>query len=192
MPAATRLSRWRRIIVENLHFHDTRGARIEDDHHDETSRAPSNVVRIVHYRSNEFIKTGQGIMSAGEHTLITEILWMARVMHCGERLRSWGPMGICRHQQPMSYNAIKTSGPKIAMGLGWQLLSKSTVADITRRTSIFTMLIEGNAGFIESSWDYDWPPFRQEIYNWRVSFNVCYDGQSWLFLLAPMHWHLFR
>ena len=44
---------------------------------------------------------------------------------------------------------------------------------------------EGNAGFIESSWDYDWPRYRQEIHNWRVSFNVCYDGQSWLFMLAP-------
>jgi hypothetical protein len=46
---------------------------------------------------------------------------------------------------------------------------------------------EGNAGFLESSWEYDYLPFVQEVHNLRVAFNVSVDGQAWLYLWAPCH-----
>ena len=140
-------------------------------------------------RNNEFIKTGQGIMSAGEHTLITEnyldgpsyALWRTSKS-------SWGPMGIHLNigNQEVSYNTIKNFGTKDSP---WGSDGGAIEIDCGRyhkkNIYIHHNYSEGNAGFIESSWDYDWPRYRQEIYNWRVSFNVCYDGQSWLFMLAP-------
>ena len=71
------------------------------------------------------------------------------------------------------------------MGIGWWSDRDRLWAISQKNILIHHNYSEGNAGFIESSWDYDWPRYRQEIYNWRVAFNVCYDGQSWLFLLAP-------
>jgi hypothetical protein len=46
---------------------------------------------------------------------------------------------------------------------------------------------EGNAGFIESSWEFDYNPFVQEVHNLRVAFNVSFDAQDWLYLWAPCH-----
>ena len=140
-------------------------------------------------RNNEFIKTGQGIMSAGEHTLITKnyldgpsyALWRTSKS-------SWGPMGIHLNigNQEVSYNTIKNFGTKDSP---WGSDGGAIEIDCGRyhkkNIYIHHNYSEGNAGFLESSWDYDWPRYRQEIHNWRVSFNVCYDGQSWLFMLAP-------
>lgn len=128
-------------------------------------------------------------MSAGEHTLITEnyldgpsyALWRTSKS-------SWGPMGIHLNigNQEVSYNTIKNFGTKDSP---WGSDGGAIEIDCGRyhkkNIYIHHNYSEGNAGFIESSWDYDWPRYRQEIYNWRVSFNICYDGQSWLFMLAP-------
>ena len=179
------------IIVENLHFHDTPGeyvsARIIM-----TRLAALRIDRGADHcviRNNEFIKTGQGIMSAGEHTLITKnyldgpgyALWRTSKS-------SWGPMGIHLNigNQEVSYNTIKNFGTKDSP---WGSDGGAIEIDCGRyhKKNIFIHhnYSVGNAGFIESSWDYDWPRYRQEIENWKVSFNVCYDGQSWLFMLAP-------
>ena len=62
------------IIVENLHFYDTPGEHVSG----KIIMTKLAALRIEHgadhciIRNNEFIKTGQGIMSAGEHTLITK------------------------------------------------------------------------------------------------------------------------
>ena len=62
------------IILENLHFHDTPGENVSGM----IIMTRLAALRIEHgsdhciIRNNEFIKTGQGIMSAGEHTLITQ------------------------------------------------------------------------------------------------------------------------
>ena len=83
------------IIVENLHFHDTPGEHVSG----KIIMTRLAALRIEHgsdhciIRNNEFIKTGQGIMSAGEHTLITKnyldgpsyALWRTSKS-------SWGPM----------------------------------------------------------------------------------------------------
>ena len=85
------------LIVENLHFHDTPGERVSGMII-MTRLAALRIERGADHciiRNNEFIKTGQGIMSAGEHTLITEnyldgpsyALWRTSKS-------SWGPMGI--------------------------------------------------------------------------------------------------
>ena len=88
--------------------------------------------------------------------------------------------------QEVSYNTIKNFGTKDSP---WGSDGGAIEIDCGRfhkkNIYIHHNYSEGNAGFIESSWDYDWPRYRQEIHNWRVSFNVCYDGQSWLFMLAP-------
>ena len=62
------------IIVENLHFHDTPGEHVSGMII-MTRLAALRIERGSDHciiRNNEFIKTGQGIMSAGEYTLITE------------------------------------------------------------------------------------------------------------------------
>ena len=179
------------LIVENLHFHDTPGEYVSG-RIIMTRLAALRIDRGADHciiRNNEFIKTGQGIMSAGEHTLITEnyldgpsyALWRTSKS-------SWGPMGIHLNigNQEVSYNTIKNFGTKDSP---WGSDGGAIEIDCGRyhkkNIHIHHNYSEGNAGFIESSWDYDWPRYQQEIYNWRVSFNVCYDGQSWLFMLAP-------
>ena len=100
------------IIVENLHFHDTPGEHVSGLII-MTRLAALRIDRGSDHciiRNNEFIKTGQGIMSAGEHTLITEnyldgpsyALWRTSKS-------SWGPMGIHLNigNQEVSYNTIK-------------------------------------------------------------------------------------
>jgi len=179
------------IIAENLHFHDTPGEYVSGTII-MTRLAALRIDRGADHciiRNNEFINTGQGIMSAGEHTLITKnyldgpsyALWRTSKS-------SWGPMGIHLNigNQEVSYNTIKNFGTKDSP---WGSDGGAIEIDCGRyhkkNIYIHHNYSEGNAGFIESSWDYDWPRYRQEIYNWRVSFNVSYDGQSWLFMLAP-------
>ncbi len=179
------------IIVESLHFHDTPGEHVSGMII-MTKLAALRIDRGADHciiRNNEFIKTGQGIMSAGEHTLITKnyldgpsyALWRTSKS-------SWGPMGIHLNigNQEVSYNTIKNFGTKDSP---WGSDGGAIEIDCGRyhkkNIYIHHNYSEGNAGFLESSWDYDWPQYSQEVYNWRVSFNVCYDGQSWLFMLAP-------
>ena len=110
------------IIVENLHYHDTPGENVSGM----IIMTRLAALRIVHganhciIRKNEFIKTGQGIMSTGEHTLITEnyldgpsyALWRTSKS-------SWGPMGIHLNigNQEVSYNTIKNFGTKDSLSL---------------------------------------------------------------------------
>ena len=179
------------IIVESLHFHDTPGEHVSGMII-MTKLAALRIDRGADHciiRNNEFIKTGQGIMSAGEHTLITKnyldgpsyALWRTPKS-------SWGPMGIHLNigNQEVSYNTIKNFGTKDSP---WGSDGGAIEIDCGRyhKNNIYIHhnYSEGNAGFLESSWDYDWPQYSMEIHNWRVSFNVCYDGQSWLFMLAP-------
>ena len=94
--------------------------------------------------------------------------------------------------QEVSYNTIKNFGTKdspwgsdggaIEIDYGGSWFNRD---HHKRNIYIHHNYSEGNAGFLESSWDYDFPQYSQEVHNWRVSFNVCYDGQSWLFMLAP-------
>ena len=179
------------IIVENLHFYDTPGEHVSGMLI-MTRLAALRIDRGADHciiRKNEFIKTGQGIMSAGEHTLITKnyldgpsyALWRTSES-------SWGPMGIHLNigNQEVSYNTIKNFGTKDSpWGSDGGAIEIDSGRNHKKNIYIHHNYSEGNAGFLESSWDYDWPQYRQEIHDWRVSFNVCYDGQSWLFMLAP-------
>ena len=105
------------IIVESLHFHDTPGEHVSGMII-MTKLAALRIDRGADHciiRNNEFIKTGQGIMSAGEHTLITKnyldgpsyALWRTDKS-------SWGPMGIHLNigNQEVSYNTIKPGFPR--------------------------------------------------------------------------------
>ena len=178
-------------IVENLHFHDTPGEYVSGS----LIMSRLGAVRIDRYsdhciiRSNVFMKCGQGIVSAGEHTLITKnyldgpsfALWRTDSS-------SWGPMGIHLNigNQEVSYNTIKNHGTTDSpWGSDGGAIEIDNGFYHKNNIYIHHNYSEGNAGFLESSWDYDFPPYWQEVYNWRVSFNVCYDGQSWLFMLAP-------
>jgi hypothetical protein len=182
------------IIVETLHFHDTLGDPTTWAQYVMTTIGALRIRRGADHcivRNNVFTKCLQGIMSAGEHTLIT-----GNYMDCGLNApslwrsdsSSWGPMGmhinIGNHE--ISYNTIKNYGTSDSP---WGSDGGAIEIDYGsyHKTNIFIHhnYSEGNAGFIESSWDYDWPQYSQEAKDWRVSFNVCYDGQSWLFMLAP-------
>jgi len=185
-------------IVENLHFHDTPGEYVSSS----LIMTRLGALRINRgadhciIRSNVFTLCGQGIISAGQHTLITKnyldgpsyALWRTADS-------SWGPMGIHLNigNQEVSYNTIKnygtTDSPWGSDGGAIEIDYSGWFLDPGPwpKTNIYIHhnYSEGNAGFIESSWDFDFMPYGEEVYDWRVSFNVCYDGQSWLFMLAP-------
>ncbi len=185
-------------IVENLHFHDTPGEYVSSS----LIMTRLGALRINRgadhciIRSNVFMKCGQGIISAGQHTLITKnyldgpsyALWRSDDS-------SWGPMGIHLNigNQEVSYNTIKnygtTDSPWGSDGGAIEIDYSGWFLDPGPwpKTNIYIHhnYSEGNAGFIESSWDYDFMQYGEEARDWRVSFNVCYDGQSWLFMLAP-------
>lgn len=184
------------IIVENLYFLDTPG-----DSSPSASYVMSNIgaIRIRRYadhciiRNNTFMRCPQGIVSQGEYTLITSN-YMDRGLNAPALWRSanssWGPMGIHLNigNQEVSYNTIKNYGTTNSpWGSDGGAIEIDYGASGYHKQNIYIHhnYSEGNAGFIESSWDYDWPQYSQEVYNWRVSFNVCYDGQDWLFMLAP-------
>jgi hypothetical protein len=182
------------IIVENLHFHDTLGDPTTTASYVMTTIGALRIRKGADHciiRNNTFTKCLQGIMSAGEHTLIT-----GNYMDCGSNApslwrtadSSWGPMGIHINigNHEISHNTIKNYGTSDSP---WGSDGGAIEIDNGNyhKTNIYIHhnYSEGNAGFIESSWDYDWPQYKQEVKDWRVSFNVCYDGQSWLFMLAP-------
>ena len=121
-------------------------------------------------RKNEFIKTGQGIMSAGEHTLITEnyldgpsyALWRTSKS-------SWGPMGIHLNigNQEVSTTLLRILGPKTVLGLRRPNALLEIDCGRYHKKNIY---IHHNYSSLEmldsdeSSWDrFDWPRYRQEI-----------------------------
>ena len=105
------------IIVENLHFHDTPGEHVSGILIMTRLAALRIELGSDHcvIRNNEFIKTGQGIMSAGEHTLITKnYLYGPSYALWRTSKSSWGPMGIHLNigNHEVSYNTIKNFGTK--------------------------------------------------------------------------------
>jgi hypothetical protein len=152
-------------IVENLHFHDTPGEYVSSS----LIMTRLGAVRIDRasdhciIRSNVFMKCGQGIVSAGEHTLITQnyldgpsyALWRTDSS-------SWGPMGIHLNigNQEVSYNTIKNYGTKDSP---WGSDGGAIEIDYDgawfnrdhhkRNIYIHHNYSEGNAGFLESSWN---------------------------------------
>ena len=134
------------IIVENLHFHDTPGEHVSGMII-MTRLAALRIKEGANHciiRENEFINTGQGIMSAGEHTLITEnyldgpnyALWRTSKS-------SWGPMGIHLNigNQESRTTQLRTLGRKTAHGVLTAALSKLIAEDIIKRISTFTIII---------------------------------------------------
>lgn len=182
------------IIVENLHFHDTLGDPTSNATYVMTTIGALRIRRYADHciiRNNTFMRCPQGIMSAGEHTLIMSN-YMDRGLNAPALWRSanssWGPMGIHINigNHEVSYNTIKNYGTTDSpWGSDGGAIEIDNGNYHKQNIYIHHNYSEGNAGFIESSWDYDWPRYAQEVHNWRVSFNVCYDGQSWLFMLAP-------
>lgn len=184
------------IIVEKLHFLDTPG---DSSTYASYVMRHIGAIRILRYadhciiRNNTFMRCPQGIASQGEYTLITSN-HMDRGLNAPALWRSanssWGPMGIHLNigNQEVSYNTIKnygtTDSPWGSDG-GAIEIDYGASGYLKHNIYIHHNYSEGNAGFIESSWDYDYPQYGQEVHNWRISFNVCYDGQSWLFMLAP-------
>lgn len=184
------------VIIDGLHFHDTPGTR-------NARRISSlflmgaiyNMHGAMHnvIRNNVFMKCTKAIQSTGEYTLITKNymdgpshqLWITK-----NKKSSWGPMGIQLGigNQEVSYNTIKNyltlDSPYGSDGGAIELDDGRYHKD---NFYIHHNFSEGNAGFIESSWNADNNPFVQEVHNLRVSFNICHDGQAWLYMWAPCH-----
>ena len=184
------------IIVENLYFHDTPPT---DDPSEFGSiykmGAIFNMKGADHniIRDNTFSLCTKGIQSTGEYTLITgnyldgpsHPLWYE-----SKAESAWGPMGI-------------------HLGIGNQEISHNTILNYLTEQSPFGVdggaiefddgryhkdnlyvhhnFSQGNAGFFESSWEYDTPPMSQEVHNLRVAFNISNDGSHYLYLWAPTH-----
>lgn len=184
------------IIVENLHFHDTPPTRL--------SGRPQSIFRMGAIynmaganhniiRDNVFINCTKAIQSAGEFTLITNNLMDGpdHPMWTGEAaLHGWGPIAIQLGigNQEISYNTIKnyltTDSPYGSDGGAIELDDGRYHKD---NIYIHHNYTEGNAGFLESSWELDYLPMEQEVHNLRVAFNVSYDGQGWILMWAPCH-----
>ncbi len=183
------------LILDGLYFHDTpptqnydrlrsiflMGAVLNAD------GANHNIIR-----NNTFIHVTKGIQSTGEYTLITQNhiegvdfpLWW----NGGEN--GWGPIGIQMGigNQEVSYNTIKGF---LTTDSGYGSDGGAIELDDGRYHKdnfyIHHNYSEGNAGFLESSWLYDYKPYVQEVHNLRVAFNVNFDAQSWLYMWAPCH-----
>ncbi len=182
------------VVVEKLHFHDTPPTRNADRLKSifqmgaifNMHGARHNTIRL-----NTFTRCTKGIQSAGEFALITRNK-MDGVSHAlwnrpGAK-GAWGPIGI-------------------QLGIGNQEISHNTIRDYLtldspygsdggaielddgryhkRNIYIHHNHTEGNAGFLESSWKADYKPMVQKVYNLRVAFNVCCDGQSFVYMHAP-------
>ena len=180
------------LIVEQLHFHDTPGEYVPGWLIMTRNQRIEHGANHCVIRNNEFLNTGQGIMSANILSS-PRTIWRDPVALWRTEKSSWGPMGIHLNigNQEVSYNTIKNFGTSDSPWGSDGGLEIDCGRYHKKNILIHHNYSEGNAGFIESSWDYDWPRYRQEIYNWRVAFNVCYDGQSWLFLGAVQR-NLFR
>ena len=184
------------IIVENLYFHDTPPTRL--------AGRPQSIFRMGAVynmaganhniiRNNVFIHCTKAIQSAGEFTLITHNyldgpdhpLWSGNAGRDG-----WGPIGIHLGigNQEVAYNTIKnyltTDSPYGSDGGAIELDDGRYHKD---NVYIHHNYTEGNAGFLESSWELDYLPEVQEVHNLRVAFNVNYDGQGWILMWAPCH-----
>lgn len=182
------------IIVENLYFHDTPPTRL--------AGRPQSIFRMGALynmaganhniiRHNTFISCTKAIQSAGEFTLITHNyldgpdhpLWIG-----DSGLDGWGPIGIHLGigNQEIAYNTIKnyltTDSPYGSDGGAIELDDGRYHKD---NFYIHHNYTEGNAGFLESSWELDYLPEVQEVHNLRVAFNVNYDGQDWILMWAP-------
>ncbi|MBK8026391.1 MAG: right-handed parallel beta-helix repeat-containing protein [Chloroflexi bacterium] len=184
------------LIVENLYFHDTPPTRNASRPHSifrmgaiyNMPGANHNVIR-----DNVFVNCTKAIQSTGEFTLITRntmdgpdhALWINEGAGGG-----WGPMGIQLGigNQEISYNTIRgyltTDSAYGSDGGAIELDDGRYHKD---NVTIHHNYTEGNAGFLESSWEFDFMPFVQEVHNLRVAFNVSVDGQDWLYMWAPCH-----
>jgi hypothetical protein len=184
------------IILEKLYFHDTPPTRsVNRVYSIFLTGAVLNMEGANHniIRNNIFVNCTKAIQSTGEFTLITNnymngpnnALWFRRGADGG-----WGPLGIQLGigNQEVSYNIIKnyltTDSPYGSDGGAIELDDGRFHKD---NFYIHHNYTEGNAGFIESSWEFDNNPFVQEVHNLRVAFNVSFDAQDWLYLWAPCH-----
>jgi len=184
------------VILEKLYFHDTPPTRHANRVYSifmmgavlNMEGANHNIIR-----NNIFVNCTKAIQSTGEFTLITNnymngpnhALWIRPGADGG-----WGPMGIHLGigNQEVSYNTIKnyltTDSPYGSDGGAIELDDGRFHKD---NFYIHHNYTEGNAGFLESSWEFDNNPFVQEVHNLRVAFNVSVDAQDWLYLWAPCH-----
>ncbi len=184
------------IILENLYFHDTPPTRLAGRPQSIFKMgAVFNMAGANHniIRNNTFINCTKAIQSTGEYTLITNNylegpdhpLWIGDAGTEG-----WGPIGIHLGigNQEISYNTIKnyltTDSPYGSDGGAIELDDGRYHKD---NFYIHHNYTEGNAGFLESSWGLDYMPFKQEVHNLRLAFNVNFDGQSWIYMWAPCH-----
>ena len=184
------------IVVEGFCFHDTPPTKNPDRL---TSIFKMGAICILPganhniIRNNVFIRCTKAIQSTGEYTLITNNylegpnhpMWYEEGARGG-----WGPIGIHLGigNQEVSYNVIRnyltTKSPYGSDGGAIELDDGRFHKD---NFYIHHNYTEGNAGFIESSWKYDYNPCVQEVHNLRVAFNVNVDGQDWLYMWAPCH-----
>jgi hypothetical protein len=187
------------IIVENLHFHDTPPTDEADEFESifqmgaifNMPGADHNIIR-----DNTFSQCTKGIQSTGEYTLITNNyldgpshpLWYEE-----EAEGAWGPMGIHLGigNQEVSYNTITNY---LTEDSPWGVDGGAVEFDDGRwhkdNLYVHHNFSEGNAGFFESSWEYDTPPESpesQEVHNLRVAFNISNDGSHCCYLWAPTH-----
>lgn len=182
------------LIVQNLHFHDTppttNPSRLQSIFQ---MGAVFNMLGAEHniIRNNTFMKCTKGIQSTGEFALITKnqldgpshALWIRP----GAK-GAWGPMGIQLGigNQVVSYNTIKNyltlDSPYGSDGGAIELDDGRYPK---KNIYIHHNYSEGNAGFFESSWEADYNPKVQKVYNLRIAFNVSYDGQSFVYMHAP-------
>jgi hypothetical protein len=182
------------IIIENLYFHNTPACTLFQGCSRENgifrNGAIVNMIGSDHniIRNNTFILCVKAIQSTGEYTLITGNYIDGP--HIALADPGWGPIGIHLGigNQEVSYNTIKNY---LIVGGSFSSDGGAIELDDGRwhkdNFYIHHNYTEGNAGFLESSWEYDNNPFVQEVHNLRVAFNVSYDGQEWLYMWAPCH-----
>jgi len=179
------------IIIENLYFHDTPGSSSWSRTNGIfKTGAIVNMIGSDHntIRNNTFMKCVKAVQSTGEYTVITGNYMDGPVNSALSY--GWGPIGIHLGigNQEVSHNTIKNyryiGGAFGSDGGAIELDDGRFHKD---NFYIHHNYTEGNAGFLESSWEYDNNPYVQEVHNLRVAFNISHDGQQWLYMWAPCH-----
>jgi len=186
------------IILEGLYFHDTPPINMQEN--DRLRIFKTGAVVNWHgaqhniIRNNKIINCTQGIQSNAEYTLITKnyidgpdkALWDAPE----DVFDGWGPIGIhlCIGNQEVCYNIIKNNLTENSpFGQDGGAIEIDDGRYHKDNIYIHHNYTEGNAGFIESSWGWDYNPYVQEDHHLIVAFNICVDEQDWLLMWAPCH-----
>ncbi|MGL1886754.1 MAG: hypothetical protein OCD76_09580 [Reichenbachiella sp.] len=176
------------IVLEQLKFTQSLPAKSSKLSEDFTNAALHIAPGADHVwvKHNTFMQCYKGIQVSGEYTTI-EYNWLEGPEKM-ERLGVFGPVGIQLGigNQEVAHNSISNFIVlDVYYGQDGGAIQLNDGRNHKENIYIHHNKSKGNAEFLETSWEYDYMPLEQEVYNLRVAFNESRDAQSWVQIQAP-------